>query len=144
MGTECLYTMDAFDKEHFPANWYRVRDDGCQVEFPVRMVSRLKWAKTVYTNNGDIIEPKKKYFDACIVWIVKQRSVLIWFLLPRVLIPTLEVASGRMLENPAPTIALHKVEGHYSTKGRRVARIFEGHVCAHAHCLTHYDVIPPH
>ena len=69
-GTGCLYIMDAFDKEHFPADWYRVFDklgDGCQVEFPVRMVSRLKWAKTIYTNNGDVIEPKKKYFDVCIV-----------------------------------------------------------------------------
>ena len=78
----CLYIMDAFDKEHFPADWYRVCDkfgDGCQVEFPVRMVSRLKWAKTIYTNNGDVIEPKKKYFDICLVWIVKQRSLLTCF-----------------------------------------------------------------
>ena len=51
-GTGRLYMLDDFDGQYFPKEWYRVYDkqgDGCEVEFPVRMVCQVKWEPTVYT-----------------------------------------------------------------------------------------------
>ena len=77
-GRGRLYTLDDFDTAYFPIDWYRVHDrlgDGCRVEFPLRMVSTVKWSPTVYVNNEERgIVPKKRHFDeVCMVWIIKQR-----------------------------------------------------------------------
>ena len=46
-----LYTLDNFDRTYFTADWYRVYDklgDSYELEFPVRMCSKLKWSAVVY------------------------------------------------------------------------------------------------
>ena len=78
-GTGRLYTLDHFDKTYFPTDWYKVHDklgDGCEVEFPLRMVSKLKWSSTVYitSNESGTVHPKNKHFDeVCTIWIAKKR-----------------------------------------------------------------------
>ena len=64
-GAGRLYTLDNFDTAYFPTDWYRVHDrlgDGCRVEFPLRVVSTVKWSPTVYVNNEErgIYSPKEK------------------------------------------------------------------------------------
>ena len=62
-----LYMLDDFDGQYFPKEWYRVFDkqgDGCEVEFPVRMVCQVKWEPTVYncdSGAGGAVTPKKKH-----------------------------------------------------------------------------------
>lgn len=75
-----LYNMEDFDLDFFPKNWNRAHDrlgDGCEVKFPVRMHSRVKWADTTYIKEEetDLIVPKKKTFEeVCTVWLLKQRT----------------------------------------------------------------------
>ena len=74
-----LYNLEDFDEQYFPTDWHRVYDrlgDGCEVQFPLRMVSKVMWSSTVYTSGGEkgTVLPKKKHFEeVCLVWIAKQR-----------------------------------------------------------------------
>ena len=55
-GAGHLYTLEDFDKKYFPTDWHRVYDrlgDGCEVQFPLRMVSKVKWSTTVYTSGSE-------------------------------------------------------------------------------------------
>lgn len=78
-STGRLYTLDEFDSAYFPTDWYRLHDrlgDGCEIEFPVCMVSKVKWSPTFYCrdDNSGRVTPKKKYFEeVCTVWILKRR-----------------------------------------------------------------------
>ena len=73
-----LYTLEDFDKKYFPTDWHRVYDrlgDGCKVQFPLRMVSKVKWSTTMYTSDsvrGMVLPKKKHFYEVCILWLVKQ------------------------------------------------------------------------
>ena len=78
-GAGHLYTLEDFDKKYFPTDWHRVYNrlgDGCEVQFPLRMVSKVTWSTTVYTSDSErgMVLPKKNHFyEVCILWLVKQR-----------------------------------------------------------------------
>lgn len=78
-GPGRLYNHQDFDNTFFTTDWHRVHDtlgDGCEVQFPVRLHSRLKWGQTVYIQDDKSgeIHPKNKYFEeVCLIWLVKQR-----------------------------------------------------------------------
>ena len=49
-GTGRLYMLDDFDTTYFTTDWYQAYDklgDGCKLEFPVCMCSRVKWSPVV-------------------------------------------------------------------------------------------------
>ena len=76
-GLGRLYTESDFDRTFFPTDWYRVRDslgDGCEVEFPVCMCSKVQWSPTVYTSScSGSVSPKPKYYkEICFVKLVKK------------------------------------------------------------------------
>ena len=48
--------------------------DGCEVQFPVRLHSRLKWGQTVYIQDDKSGEIHPKNFEeVCLIWLVEQR-----------------------------------------------------------------------
>ena len=78
-GRGRLYTVHDFDHMYFPQDWYQVYDqlgDGCEIEFPVRMCSNVKWSRTI--NRSDIgVRPKPKHYtEVCTLWILKLNCTL--------------------------------------------------------------------
>ena len=50
-GKGKLYNLDDFNPTFFPVNWFIVYDklgNGCKVDFPVRLESKLKWSPALY------------------------------------------------------------------------------------------------
>ena len=52
----------------FPFNWFIVYDklgNGCKVDFPVRLDSKLKWSPTVYDklSNGTVVVKEKSFSE---------------------------------------------------------------------------------
>ena len=76
-GRGRLYTAQDFDPMYFPQDWYQVYDqlgDGCEIEFPVRMISNVKWSRTTYTRSDIGVCPRPKHYtEVCTLWIVKRR-----------------------------------------------------------------------
>ena len=77
-GTGRLYTNTDFNETYFPTDWYKVHDrlgDSCEVEFPIRMFSHVKWSPTVYScTSSSTVTPKNKYYrEVCTVWLIKKR-----------------------------------------------------------------------
>ena len=73
-GRGLYYDLDDFDSTYFCADWYKTYDklgDGCCLEFPVRLESRLKWSSTVYSSSRSV---KPRIFTEMIyVTLVKSR-----------------------------------------------------------------------
>ena len=45
------YYKDDFAERYFPSGWHIVHDhlgDGCEVDFPIRLHSKLRWSSVVY------------------------------------------------------------------------------------------------
>jgi len=77
-GSGHLYELDDFNPVYFPPDWFKAFDklgDGCEVEFPIRMCSRLKWSAVVYGKcSTNVLSPKEKcYEETCSVWLIKRR-----------------------------------------------------------------------
>ena len=78
-GPGRIFEREDLDMNFFSTDWYRVHDklgDGCEVQFPIRLQSRLKWAQTVFIRDDQSgqIHPKNKTFEeVCVIWLVKQR-----------------------------------------------------------------------
>ena len=77
-GRGRMYSQDDFDEQYFDKDWHRAHDrlgDGCKVEFPLHMASKVKWSPTVYVRDerGAVLPKKKKCDELVTVWIVKQR-----------------------------------------------------------------------
>jgi len=65
----------------FPVNWFIVHDklgNGCTVDFPVRLESRLKWTPTVYDklSNGTVVVREKLFSEVLVVTLVKKSYFL--------------------------------------------------------------------
>ena len=73
-GRGLFYDLKDFDTTYFSDNWHIVYDklgDGCCVEFPLRLESRIKWSAVVYNSDGS---SKPKLFNEMIsVTLVKTR-----------------------------------------------------------------------
>ena len=55
-GQGKFYDLDDFNTQFFPVHWYRVFDslgDGCEVQFPIRLLSKVKWSRKVYKKQED-------------------------------------------------------------------------------------------
>ena len=66
-GPGQLFELEDFDKNFFLPDWHRVHDhlgDGCEIQFPLRLRSRVKWAQATFLRDdqSDILRPKKKKF----------------------------------------------------------------------------------
>ena len=73
-GRGLLYNLEDFDKTYFMDEWYIVYDrlgDGCKVDFPIRLESRIQWSSQVFSRSGNV---KPKIFKEMIyVTLVKSR-----------------------------------------------------------------------
>ena len=73
-GRGLVYDLDDFDKTYFTDNWYVAYDklgDGCCVDFPIRLESKLRWSTLVYNSSGNI---KQRVFSEIIcATLVKSR-----------------------------------------------------------------------
>ena len=73
-GRGLFYFLEDFDSTYFSDDWYIVYDklgDGCKVDFPVRLESKVKWSSAVHTSNGSV---KRRIFTEIIsVTLVKIR-----------------------------------------------------------------------
>ena len=63
---------------HFSINWFIVYDklgNGCKVDFPVHLESKLKWSPTVYDklSNGTVVVKEKIFSEILVVMLVKKR-----------------------------------------------------------------------
>ena len=77
-GRGKFYELEEFSSAYFPAGWHIVYDrlgDGCRVDFPIRLESKLKWSSTVYSKQDDgTLLPKPRTFTEMIyVSLVKVR-----------------------------------------------------------------------
>jgi len=73
-----FYELEEFSSAYFPVGWHIVHDrlgDGCRVDFPIRLESKLKWSSTVYSKQDDgTLLPKPRTFTEMIyVSLVKVR-----------------------------------------------------------------------
>ena len=74
-GQGKLYNLDDFNPTFFPGNWFIVYDklgNGCKVDFPVRLESKLKWSPTVYDKlpNGTVVVREKIFTEVLVVTLV--------------------------------------------------------------------------
>ena len=77
-GKGKLYNLDDFNPTFFPINWFIVYDklgNGCKVDFPVRLESKLKWSPALYDKlpNGTVVVRKKIFSEIVVVTLVKKR-----------------------------------------------------------------------
>ena len=71
---EDYFTTWKTDETYFMDEWYIVYDrlgDGCKIDFPIRLESRIKWSSQVFSRSGSV---KPKIFKEMIyVTLVKSR-----------------------------------------------------------------------
>ena len=54
-GRGLFYDMEDFDRTYFENCWYVAHDrlgDGCSVDFPIRLESKIRWSPIVYNSDG--------------------------------------------------------------------------------------------
>lgn len=73
-GRGLFYDLEDFDTTYFCDNWYVAYDrlgDGCCIDFPVKIESKIKWSSLVYNSDGS---SKPRIFSEIIsVTLVKRR-----------------------------------------------------------------------
>ena len=55
MEEDWFYYLEEFNSTYFSDNWYIVYDklgDGCKVDFPIRLESKIRWSSVVYNFDG--------------------------------------------------------------------------------------------
>ena len=67
-----------FDSRFFKANWYRCYDklgNGCEIDFPVRLHSKISWSALVYDKlpDGQLQPKSRNYQEFVVVTLVKKR-----------------------------------------------------------------------
>ena len=72
------YENDDFNTEYFPSNWSKSHDklgDGCTIDFPIRLHSKLKWSLRSFIKQDDgTVMPKARSFEEVfVVNVVKKR-----------------------------------------------------------------------
>ena len=70
-GLGRFYELENFDSRFFKTNWYRCYDklgNGCVIDFPVRLHSKISWSALVYDKlpNGQL-QPKARSYQEFIV-----------------------------------------------------------------------------
>ena len=76
-GRGLFYDLDDFDKTYFKDDWYVAYDklgDGCTIDFPVRLESKIRWSPKVYNADGTV---KSRIFSEIIcITLVKMRILI--------------------------------------------------------------------
>lgn len=77
-GRGLLYDKADFAPEFFPENWDVVFDrlgDGCQVDFPIKIITVLKYGKKCFkkNNDGSITEKPRTFYETLSVILFKKR-----------------------------------------------------------------------
>ena len=78
-GLGKLYKKVDFSEQFFSAEWDKVYDrlgDGCQVDFPIRMHSKLRWSPIVYTQGEDgmLVHKQQSFSEVVVLNVVKSIS----------------------------------------------------------------------
>ena len=73
-----LYELQDFDNRYFKTNWFRCYDklgNGCEIDFPVRLYSKITWSALVYEklSNGQVQPKPQSYQEFIFVTLVKKR-----------------------------------------------------------------------
>ena len=73
----CWYENEDFNTEYFPS-WSKCHDklgDGCTIDFPIRLHSKLKWSSRTFIKQDDgTVMPKARSFEeVLVVNLVKKR-----------------------------------------------------------------------
>ena len=72
-GRGLFYEWKDFNTTYFSDNWHVVYDklgDGCRVDFPIRLESKIKWSSVVY--NSDVSVKPWVFTEMISVAIVKS------------------------------------------------------------------------
>ena len=73
-GRGLFYNIEDFDGTYFENDWYIAYDrlgDGCSVDFPIKLESKIRWSPIVYNSDGST---KSRIFNEIIsVTLVKKR-----------------------------------------------------------------------
>ena len=72
------YEYEDFNTEYFPCNWSKCCDklgDGCTIDFPIRLHSKLKWSPTTFINqdDGKVVPKARSFEEVLVVNLVKKR-----------------------------------------------------------------------
>lgn len=72
------YYKDDFAASYFPSGWYIVHNhlgDGCEVDFPIRLHSKLRWSPVVYHKgeDGTLTTKMRSFTEVLVVNVVKKR-----------------------------------------------------------------------
>ena len=72
------YYTDDFAERYFPSGWHIVHDhlgDGCEVDFPIRLHSKLRWSSVVYhkSEDGTLTRKLQSFTEVLVVNVVKKR-----------------------------------------------------------------------
>ena len=76
-GLGKLYQKVDFSEQFFSSEWDKVYDrlgDGCQVDFPIRMHSKLRWSPIVYTQGEDgmLVHKPQSFSEVVVLNVVKK------------------------------------------------------------------------
>ena len=76
-GVGKLYQKVDFSEQFFSSEWDNVYDrlgDGCQVDFPIRMHSKLRWSPIVYTQGEDgvLVHKQQSFSEVVVLNVVKK------------------------------------------------------------------------
>ena len=77
-GHGLFYDLSSFSTTYFPVDWhviYNKLGDGCRIDFPVRLESKLKWSSEVYVRDtsGNLVLKPRTFTEMVYVRLVKCR-----------------------------------------------------------------------
>ena len=77
-GHGLFYDLNSFSTTYFPVDWHVVYNklgDGCRIDFPVRLESKLKWSSKVYVRDtsGNLVLKPRTFTEMVYVRLVKCR-----------------------------------------------------------------------
>ena len=80
-GLGCWYANDDFNTEYFPSNWTKCHDklgDGCTIDFPIRLDSKLKWSLRylIKQDDGTVMPKARRSFEEVLVINVVTKKML--------------------------------------------------------------------
>ena len=79
-GQGLFYELQDFDLLYFPEHWFRVYDklgSGCQIDFPIRLQSKIKWVPVVYDKkpDGSLVVKNRSFVEVVVVTLVKKHCL---------------------------------------------------------------------
>ena len=80
-GHGLFYDLSSFSTTYFPVDWHVVYNklgDGCRIDIPVRLESKLKWSSKVYVRDtsGNLVLKPRTFTEMVYVRLVKVLVLL--------------------------------------------------------------------